>query len=121
MSASAAALVEGVADLAAIDCVTWAHLERFTPALCRRLRVLGWSAASLGLPLVTGVRTSDHAFGLLVRTLEDVALDPALQKVRRTLLLDRFYRVLDVEYRGWARLRQLRCRAGLPKSPLTSA
>ena len=112
---SVAALVEGVADLAAIDCVTWAHLERFTPALSRRLRVLGWSAASLGLPLVTGVRTSDYAFGLLVRALEDVALDPALCAVRRMLLLDRIYRVLDVEYRGLARLRQLAAEQGYPE------
>ena len=111
---SVAAVAEGVADLAAVDCVTWAHLERFAPALSGRLRVLGWSAASLGLPLVTGASTSDEEFGLLVRVLEDVALDPALQAVRRTLLLDRIYRVLDVEYRGLAGLRDIAAEQGYP-------
>ena len=112
---SVAAVAEGLADLAAVDCVTWAHLESHAPFMSRRLRVLGWSAASLGLPLVTGARTNEEEFGLLVRVLEDVTADPSLAPVRRLLLIDRFYRVLDVEYRGLARLRRMAAAQGYPE------
>ena len=112
---SVAAVADGAADLAAVDCVTWAHLERLAPALSGKLRVLGWSVASLGLPLVTGMSTSDEEFGQLVRVLDAVAQAPELQVIRRTLLLDRFYRVLDTDYQGLTRLRQTAAEQGYPE------
>lgn len=39
------------ADVAAIDCRTWAHLRRHDPA-ARNVRVIGWTALRTGLPYV---------------------------------------------------------------------
>jgi ABC-type phosphate/phosphonate transport system substrate-binding protein len=84
------AVARGDADVAAIDCVTWAHLQRFRPDETRRLRVLGWTAASPGLPLVTSIRTDAGMIQTLLRVLNEVAADPDLAAVRCDLLLDGF-------------------------------
>jgi len=57
---SAEQIAEGRSDVAAIDCVTWAHLQQLRPDLTRRLRVLTWTVRSPGLPLITG-RNTDAA------------------------------------------------------------
>src|SRR5690606_27708972 len=49
--ASIKAVSEGGADVAAIDCRSWAMAQRFEPA-ARNLRVVGWTARRLGLPFI---------------------------------------------------------------------
>ncbi|MFN4170548.1 MAG: phosphate/phosphite/phosphonate ABC transporter substrate-binding protein [Pseudorhodobacter sp.] len=49
--ASALAVAEGRADLAALDAVTWRHLERLDP-VAARLRVVGRTPPTPGLPLI---------------------------------------------------------------------
>ncbi|MBB2972416.1 ABC-type phosphate/phosphonate transport system substrate-binding protein [Mesorhizobium sp. RMAD-H1] len=49
--ASIRAVAEGLADVAAIDCKTWALAERFEPA-ARALHPIGWTAQRKGLPLI---------------------------------------------------------------------
>ena len=58
--ASARAVAEGRADLAALDAVTWALLQREHPALCAPLQVIGKTPSSPGLPLITA-KTRDPA------------------------------------------------------------
>lgn len=55
--ASLRAVADGEADLAAIDCVTFAGLARGDPALTARVRTLAWSELSAGLPFVTSIAT----------------------------------------------------------------
>lgn len=50
--ASVIAVAEGRADLAAIDCRSWALARRFEPSAAA-LVVVGWTAERLGLPYVT--------------------------------------------------------------------
>ncbi|GGB86867.1 phosphate/phosphite/phosphonate ABC transporter substrate-binding protein [Pseudoduganella buxea] len=45
---------EGAADIAAIDCVTFAYLRQEDPAAVAGLAVLQYSAAAPGLPLIAG-------------------------------------------------------------------
>ena len=71
-SASLAAVQAGVADLAAIDCVTYAALQRHTPQATRGVRVVGTSEAYPGLPLVTSRATSATELELLQRALRSV-------------------------------------------------
>lgn len=47
------AVAEGRADLAGIDAVTWRLAERFQPDLAARVRVIGHTAPTPGLPLIT--------------------------------------------------------------------
>jgi ABC-type phosphate/phosphonate transport system substrate-binding protein len=89
-AASVSAVARGDADVAAIDCVTWAHLQRFRPDETRRLRVLGWTAPTPGLPLVTSISTNVAIRRILLRALHEVALAPDLAAVRGELLLDGF-------------------------------
>ena len=114
--ASAVAVADREADVAALDCVTWAHLQRFRPAMTGHLRVLTWTARSPGLPLITGLRTDALTRAALVRALEGVANDPDLSDLRAELLLEgfdslpaqRYHAILHLERmataRGYAQL-----------------
>ena len=107
-AASVLAVAECRADVAAIDCVTWAHLQRLRPSHTRGLRRLAWTAATPGLPLITSVRTSDAERRALTEALQDVADDPALAGIRAELLLAGFETVgLD----GYAAILDLQTRA----------
>lgn len=99
-AASAAALAEGVADLAAVDCVTWAHLQRLEPALSRKLRVLAWTARSPGLPFVTHRLAEADLLAALLDALDAVTRDRELAEIRKLLLLDRVYRLPEAHYRA---------------------
>jgi len=77
------AIIAGRADIAAIDAVTLALLRDRYPAIDRRIRVLGWTAATPGLPLITGVR--HHVTALrtaLGEVMADAALAPTLGALR---------------------------------------
>ncbi|MBK8457663.1 MAG: PhnD/SsuA/transferrin family substrate-binding protein [Phyllobacteriaceae bacterium] len=50
--ASVVAVAEGRADVAAIDCRTWAYCLAFEPA-AKTLAVAGWTAPRKGLPFIT--------------------------------------------------------------------
>lgn len=49
--ASVRAVAEGLADVAAVDCRSWALAQRFEPA-ARELAVVGWTARRKGLPFI---------------------------------------------------------------------
>jgi len=83
-------IAEDKADLAAIDCVTWAHLQRIAPTLTRDLRVLTWTDASPSLPLVTSARTDGQTLLALRLALAEAMNDPALEPVRERLFLSGF-------------------------------
>jgi ABC-type phosphate/phosphonate transport system substrate-binding protein len=89
-AASAEAVAVGEADVAAIDCVTFALLQRLRPAVTRPLRVLAWTASSPGLPLITAVATSAGARAAVSRALADTVRDPSLRETREELLLEGF-------------------------------
>lgn len=58
------AVADGMADVAALDCRSWALATRFEPA-ARKLRVVGWTARRLGLPMVTSAHTAPHVLAAL--------------------------------------------------------
>jgi len=88
--ASVEAVVAGEADVAAIDAVTWAHLQRLRPCATQGLRVLSWTTATPGLPLITSATNDAALLAALRQALTEVAADPALVAVRAELLLDGF-------------------------------
>ena len=113
-AASAEAIAAGEADIAAIDAVTWAHLVTFRPALTRSLRVLGWSARSPGLPLITARAGEARVRPALLAALEQVARDPALGPVRRTLRLQGFNPLPEAYYSATLAHEQLAADLGYP-------
>ena len=112
--ASAERIAAAEADVAAIDCITWAHLQRLRPALTRRLKVLGWSVRSPGLPLITGRNTDPVTYEALRSVLDAVEHDPALRDVRAELLLDGFNALPAAQYRAIAHLEQIAAAQGYP-------
>jgi ABC-type phosphate/phosphonate transport system substrate-binding protein len=52
--ASLRAVAEGTADVAAVDCKSWALALRHEPA-AQELAVVGWTARRKGLPLISGL------------------------------------------------------------------
>jgi len=89
-AASISAVAGDLADVAAIDCITWAHIQRLRPSETRGLRVLGWTEATPGLPLITSRLTDAPTRRALMAALHDVARDPALASVRSDLRLAGF-------------------------------
>jgi ABC-type phosphate/phosphonate transport system substrate-binding protein len=96
--ASARAVAKGDLDLAALDCVSLAHLRRHQPELTRQIRIIGWTRRSPGLPLVTSRRTDDDTCAALRRALEEVCHDAACAAARDTLLIDGFHQLPLSEY-----------------------
>ncbi len=81
-------IVANEADVAAVDCVTFAHLQSIDPALTSRVRVLSWTPPSPCLPFVTARPTGAVTLARLRSALAAVFADPSLASVRRQLLLE---------------------------------
>ena len=111
---SAQALVEGVADVAAIDCVTWAHLRRHRASLTKGLRVLAWSSRTPGLPLIAAPDLPRAVYRTLATALEELMVDPALHEARKALLLDGVNVLPLNHYRAATYLEDLATRQGYP-------
>ena len=112
---SAHHVADGLADVASIDAVTFALLERVRPHVTRRLRILGWSTRSPGLPLVTAKATGPRIQAALIAALNGVADDPRLTEVRRELLLDRFHVLSEPHYRSILHLERMAAEQGYPR------
>ena len=96
---------QGLADLAALDCVTLAGLQISQPELCRSVRVLDWSDPYPGLPLITSGQTSDQTLGLLRQVLAQAMEAPELGAVRDALLIGGF---VPLNARDYARCHDMR-------------
>lgn len=104
--ATSAELVrEGAADAAAVDCVTFALLERYRPQTVSELRVIAQTATTPAPPFATSSRTGDELFGALRQALLSVAREGRHAELRDALLLsdvvlanaDAYALVLDYE------------------------
>lgn len=100
----------GRADLAAIDCVTFALLRRYRPQATAGLRVLAGSRRAPALPYIT---RAEHGPALLARLragLQTALTDPELREVRATLLIGGF-EFLPVTAYEYLRTQERRARA----------
>jgi ABC-type phosphate/phosphonate transport system substrate-binding protein len=74
-------------DAAAIDCVSFALLQQYRPALVRHLRIIAETVSSPTPPFVTSSRTSAKDVAALRAGLTAFFQDPAHAPVRAELLL----------------------------------
>ena len=74
--ASVAAVIDGQADVCAIDCRSWAMMKRFRDV--SEVEVVGWSAKRNGLPYITAAGTPDNIIQRLAAAIRApcVLLDP---------------------------------------------
>jgi ABC-type phosphate/phosphonate transport system substrate-binding protein len=80
-------VASGEADIAAIDCVSFAHFQRLYPAVVGQLRILSWTPSGPSLPFITARSASDETVRMLRSALADVFDDDGLAPVREQLLL----------------------------------
>jgi ABC-type phosphate/phosphonate transport system substrate-binding protein len=84
---SVAAVREGRADVAAIDCVTYAGLEQAAPQEVAPLRVIARSGSAPALPYVTRRDIAPTDLDKLRAGLHAAMADPALAEARAAMLL----------------------------------
>jgi ABC-type phosphate/phosphonate transport system substrate-binding protein len=112
--ASLATIQKGEADVAAIDCVTFALLARVRPGAVAGLRILAWTQAAPALPLITSRHTPVRVLYEIRRALDTVMADPVLQTIRQTLLLKRFEVLTWRDYATIIALEQAAIARGYP-------
>jgi ABC-type phosphate/phosphonate transport system substrate-binding protein len=78
--ASIVAIAEGRADVAAIDCESWALAQRYEPA-GRKVRVVGWTGRRKGLPYITAAATPEKTVTALREAIAGLAEQPLVKWV----------------------------------------
>lgn len=76
---SIVAIAEGRADIAAIDCQSWALAQRFEPA-ARRVKVVGWTARRKGLPFITARTTPADVIASMHEAIDELGLSGSAAK-----------------------------------------
>jgi len=84
------AVQSGLADIAAIDCVSLAALRRRDPALFRGLREVGSTASTPGLPLITSATTPPAELAALRAALGAACSDATAANARDALFIGGF-------------------------------
>lgn len=82
-------VVDGAADLCAIDAVCWQMAQDFMPETARKLRVLTWSPQMPGLPWITAPR-SEHDLQKLQLTLKSFFSESTYKSVYKVLKISGF-------------------------------
>ena len=77
---SIVAVAEGKADIAAIDCESWALAQRFEPA-AQKVAIVGWTARRKGLPYITARTTPEKTVRAMREALAGLAEQPRIQRV----------------------------------------
>jgi ABC-type phosphate/phosphonate transport system substrate-binding protein len=75
----------GAADLASIDCVSYALWQQANPALAAQVRVFATTDDYPGLPLITSLQTPPEVLQALQAALREIAHDPAYAALRAPL------------------------------------
>lgn len=86
--ASVAAVARGEADVAAIDCVTYALLDRYRPSLLEGTRQLCYSARAPGIPFVTRARSDSNRIGQLQNALLQAFEEPEVRAAGAAVFVD---------------------------------
>jgi ABC-type phosphate/phosphonate transport system substrate-binding protein len=104
----------GQADVAAIDCVSFALLERVAPAEVAGIRKLCLTAPAPSLPYITSRATSAESIRRLQDGLLGAIADPQLQAVREALLLEDVALLSIDDYASILAMEQAAIQAGYP-------
>lgn len=77
---SIVAVAEGKADIAAIDCESWALAKRFEPA-AKKVAIVGWTGRRKGLPFITARATPEKTVRAMREALAGLAEQPRIQRI----------------------------------------
>lgn len=88
--ASLAALRALQADIAAIDCITWALLRRYQPEALDGLAIVGETPLCAALPLITSANTDALLMEKLRSVLFEITMDEAFHPIMEANLIGGF-------------------------------
>jgi ABC-type phosphate/phosphonate transport system substrate-binding protein len=112
--ASVTAVVEGEADLASIDCVTFALLRRGRPELVERVLIVAQSPLSPCLPFIASASLPAQTIAAVREALFAALADPGLAQACSTLGLKGARIVASVDYDRVIEIECEAARAGYP-------
>lgn len=92
------AIQQGEADIAAIDCVTFALLKQHQPQALAQLKVIGETPLTPGLPLITGSETPPSQVFAMRRALKRLVSEPRYRPLCRAALISGFSEVNRQQY-----------------------
>lgn len=110
---SLAAVQQGRADIAAIDCVTLELLRRYQPQEVAGLSIIGKTAAAPGLPLITSAATSPERLKLLRKAITETLAAPENHALCERLLITGFTLLPREEYQVIERMRDSALQLGV--------
>jgi ABC-type phosphate/phosphonate transport system substrate-binding protein len=111
---SVAMVAGGLADVAAVDCVSWAHFNRLYPSSVAALRILQWTSASPSLPFICARASSESTRHHLRGALSAVFADLTLDSIRARLLLGGIDLAPDESFTEVLRLKRNAADLGYP-------
>lgn len=88
----------GLADIAAIDCVTLAGIAKYQPEVLSGLTVIGQTDPYPGLPLITSNQTSAAHLQLLREAIEELVTSPLSQPACAALFITGFQALSFADY-----------------------
>jgi ABC-type phosphate/phosphonate transport system substrate-binding protein len=95
---SLARVAAGAADVAAIDCVSYAHLARAVPEMVAETRIIHRTRETPTLPFVISAACGAVAESWVTRALAEAVADPCTADARRALGLVRIRRLRPTVY-----------------------
>lgn len=96
--ASMTAVLEGWADVCAVDAVCWGLARRLELPEAKGLRALAFSPMTMGLPLINAIKTDDATLTALRDAVAGALADPATEAARRALLIDALAPARECDY-----------------------
>jgi ABC-type phosphate/phosphonate transport system substrate-binding protein len=113
--ASLKAVADGRADLAAIDCVSFAHFQRYEPALASSIVQIGRSVLTPAPPFITAQETDYATLAILRETLTKIIADPELSAIREALSLGGFEVLSEAHYECALRIEEAAAAQNYPE------
>lgn len=110
---SLAAVQQGHADIAAIDCVTLELLRRNVPQEVEGLSIIGETAAAPGLPLITSASTSPELLAVLRQAVAQTIAAPENLALCEKLLINGFTVLPREEYQVIHQMRDAALQLGV--------
>ncbi len=114
--ASLRMVADGFADVASIDRVTYALIERYRPLALRKTRVLCCSVRTAAPPYVTGSQMTDKQVEQIRHALTETLAMPSMKVAMEALFLDGLANLPLEMYRPIGDLEQWALRMGITKS-----
>ena len=113
--ASVAAVARGEADVAAIDCVTYAHLERYRPSVLEGTRRLCFTAQAPGIPFVTRAGSDPDRIRQLQNALVEAFEEPEVRAAGASVFIDGVQILARSAYDRIAEMERLAASQGYPE------